>query len=316
MAGRVIDSLREGTAPDFIRQKGAVGDLPVALDEKIEILTFLAQDQDEKTRDTAFATLQSINPEELQRVLSSPATPPEVLDFAATFLAHERRDVAAALLENPQLAYDLRNLIVEILGSIPEGTAASAAPPPSPVSSAAPLDIGEKASAVIPTDAAVSPAAPEGEAKEQKEVKKKTLLEKLASMSPSEKIKTALTGNMEERLVLIRDSNKLVARAVLGSPKLTGQEIENIASMKNVTEEVLRLIAMNRKFMRTYNVVRQLINNPRTPIDVGMSLLHRINDRDMKGLLMNKNIAEIVRSTAIKMIKQKEEANKPKIGHK
>jgi hypothetical protein len=143
-----------------------------------------------------------------------------------------------------------------------------------------------------------------------------TLLQKISKMTPSEKIKTALTGNMEERLLLIRDSNKLVARAVLGSPKLTDQEIENIASMKNVTEEILRLISMNRKFMRTYAVVRQLINNPRTPIDVGMSLLHRINDRDLKGLMLNKNISEVVRGMALKMMKQKEEANKPKLHQK
>ncbi len=151
---------------------------------------------------------------------------------------------------------------------------------------------------------------------DKEDPKKMTLLQKINKMTPSEKIKAALTGNMEERLLLIRDSNKLVARAVLGSPKLTDQEIENIASMKNVTEEVLRLISMNRKFMRTYAVVRQLINNPRTPIDVGMSLLHRVNDRDMKALMLNKNIAEVVRGMALKMMKQKEEANKPKLPHK
>ena len=78
---------------------------------------------------------------------------------------------------------------------------------------------------------------------EKGEKKRQTLLEKINAMLPSEKIKAALTGNMEERLLLIRDSNKLVARAVLGSPKLTDQEIENFASMKNVTEEVLRLIS-------------------------------------------------------------------------
>jgi hypothetical protein len=316
MAGRVIDSLLDGSAPAVIRQKAAVGDLPVPSGEKVEILVLLAQDRDETTRDTAFATLRSINSEELRCVLASPETPPAVLDFAVTFLAHERRDLAAALLENPRLAADLRGLIVEILATLPENPAAGVAAPPAPESPAPLAEVNPAAGAIPASTTAESTATPGGEVKEEKEVKKKTLLEKLACMNPSEKIKAALTGNMEERLVLIRDSNKLVARAVLGSPKLTDQEIENIASMKNVTEEVLRLIAMNRKFMRTYGVVRQLINNPRTPIDVGMSLLHRINDRDMKSLLMNKNIAEIVRSTAIKMIKQKQEANKPKLPHK
>jgi hypothetical protein len=89
-------------------------------------------------------------------------------------------------------------------------------------------------------------------------------------------------------------------------------EIENMAGMKNVTEEVLRLIAMNRKFAKSYNIVRSLINNPRCPIDVGLPLLNRLNERDLKGLTLNKNVAEVIRGMATKIIKVKEEASKPK----
>jgi hypothetical protein len=100
---------------------------------------------------------------------------------------------------------------------------------------------------------------------------------------------------------------------VLQSPKISDMEIENIASMKNVTEEVLRLIAMNRKFAKSYNVVRALINNPRLPIDVGLPLINRLNERDLKGLGLNKNVAEVIRGMAAKIIKMKEEASKPKL---
>jgi hypothetical protein len=132
-------------------------------------------------------------------------------------------------------------------------------------------------------------------------------------MSSAEKIKTALTGNQGERLLLIRDSNKVVARAVLQSPKLSGMEVESFAAMANVTEEVLRLIAKSRKFMKSYNVMRSLINNPRLPIDVGLPLLNRLNERDLKGLILNKNVAEVIRGMANKLIKMKEEASKPKV---
>src|SRR5271169_4228603 len=115
MAGRIIDSLLDGSAPAEIRQKAAVGDLPLPPGEKIEILVLLAQDRDEATRDTAFATLKSFNSEELLRVLSNPESPTAVLDFTATFLAHERRDLAAALRQNPRLPVDLRSLLDEIL---------------------------------------------------------------------------------------------------------------------------------------------------------------------------------------------------------
>ena len=142
---------------------------------------------------------------------------------------------------------------------------------------------------------------------------RETLIEKINRMSVVEKIKAALTGNLETRSLLIRDSNKIITRAVLQSPKISDTEAESYAAAKNVSEEVLRLIASNRKFMKTYVVMRALINNPRAPIDVTMPLIGRINDRDLKGLSLNRNVPEVIRSLAIKAIKQKEEALKPKL---
>jgi hypothetical protein len=132
-------------------------------------------------------------------------------------------------------------------------------------------------------------------------------------MTVVEKIKAALTGNMETRSLLVRDSNKIISRAVLQSPKISDMEAEGYAAAKNVSEEVLRLIAMNRKFVKTYAVMRALINNPRAPIDVTMPLLGRINERDLKGLALNRNVPEVIRSMAIKMMKQKEESTKVKL---
>ncbi len=132
-------------------------------------------------------------------------------------------------------------------------------------------------------------------------------------MTVVEKIKAALTGNMETRSVLIRDSNKIISRTVLQSPKISETEAESYAAAKNVSEEVLRLIAMNRKFRKAYVVVRALVNNPRAPVDITMPLIARLNDRDLKGLALNHNVPEVARSMAIKAIKQKEEASKPKL---
>ena len=71
--------------------------------------------------------------------------------------------------------------------------------------------------------------------------------------------------------------------------------------MKRRCEEVLRLIAANRKFMKNYEVVRALVNNPRTPIDVGLPLINRIHDNDLKWLVLNRNVADVIRSAAEKM---------------
>ena len=107
-------------------------------------------------------------------------------------------------------------------------------------------------------------------------------------------------------MILVRDPNRLVVRAVLQSPKLSDHEAENFASMKDVSEEILRLIVRSRKFMKSYAVVRALVNNPRTPIDVGLPLLHHINDRDLKWLALNRNVSDVIRSMAEKFIKRKE----------
>jgi hypothetical protein len=114
-------------------------------------------------------------------------------------------------------------------------------------------------------------------------------------------------------MILVRDPNKLVARAVLQSPKVSDHEVENFASMKDISEELLRLIVLSRRFMKNYAVLRALVNNPRTPIDAGLPLLHHINDRDLKWLALNRNVSDVIRTTANKVLKRKEEANKLKL---
>ena len=145
------------------------------------------------------------------------------------------------------------------------------------------------------------------------QMERETLIQKIGRMSVVEKIKSAITGNLETRNILIRDSNKIISRAVLQSPKISDTEAEGYAAAKNVSEEVLRLISMNRKFMKSYVVMRALVNNPRAPIDITMPMINRLNDRDLKGLSLNRNVPEVIRSMAIKAIKQKEEATKPKL---
>ena len=128
----------------------------------------------------------------------------------------------------------------------------------------------------------------------------KSLIQKIGRMTVVEKIKAALTGNMETRALLIRDSNKIISRAVLQSPKISETEAEGYAAAKNVSDEVLRLIAGARRFRKSYTVIRALVNNPRAPIDVTIPLMVRINDKDLKGLSLNRNVPEVIRSLAIK----------------
>jgi len=117
-------------------------------------------------------------------------------------------------------------------------------------------------------------------------------------MNTKDRMKLAMKGDREARGILVRDSNKVVCSAVINNPRITDQEVENIASMRTVSEEVLRLIAMNRGWARNYPIVLNLARNPRTPIPTAMNILPRIRTKDLLGLSQNRNVSEAVRRQA------------------
>ncbi len=121
---------------------------------------------------------------------------------------------------------------------------------------------------------------------------------KLANMSVKELIVVALRGTRDERTVLINSRNRLVVRAVMGSPRLTDSEIERYASLRSVSDEVIRVIASNRKWMQSYGVVHALAQNPKTPVQTAIRILPRLSVRDLARLGNNRNINPVVRRRA------------------
>ena len=126
--------------------------------------------------------------------------------------------------------------------------------------------------------------------------------QKIMKMNISEKVQLALKGTREERAILIKDSSKMVQEAVLDSPKLNESEIEGIAKMRSVGEDVLRIIAGNREWMKSYSICYSLSLNPKTPVGVAMNLLVRLTNRDLKILGGDKNVAEVIRRHAKKVM--------------
>jgi len=124
----------------------------------------------------------------------------------------------------------------------------------------------------------------------------------LAGMPVIDRIKIALRGSREQRAVLVRDPNKVVAVAVLGSPKLNPTEIETYARMTSVQEEVLRIIGTTRHWIKHYPVIAALVANPKTPLAIAMPLVSRLTERDLKALARDRNISDGVRATARKFL--------------
>ena len=134
------------------------------------------------------------------------------------------------------------------------------------------------------------------------EQEKMSLVQRLASMQVPDKVKAAMKGSREMRAILIRDPNKLVSMAVLSSPKMTETEVEAIAKMGSVSEDVLRTIAQSRAWTKNYGVISSLVKNAKTPLAMSLNLLNRLSEKDLKGLSTNRNIPETLRIAARKKI--------------
>jgi len=134
-------------------------------------------------------------------------------------------------------------------------------------------------------------------------------LQKIAKLDIKGRIQLAMKGTKEERSLLIRDGTKVVALAVLESPKITDSEVEKFASQKNVLEAVLRGITMKRRFIKQYAILRNLTFNPRTPIDVSLGLIKHLLTADLRNLQGNKEVSDTVRKLATRMFRQKLETS-------
>jgi hypothetical protein len=129
-------------------------------------------------------------------------------------------------------------------------------------------------------------------------VDRETVQQKITQMGIPDRVKAAVKGSREVRALLIRDPNRIIASAVLTSPKLTESEVESFARMGNVSEDVLRIIGSNRSWMKNYGVMAALIKNAKTPLALSLNLMHRLNDRDLLKLSLDRNVMEPLRVAA------------------
>lgn len=165
------------------------------------------------------------------------------------------------------------------------------------------------------TPVAAAPAAPRKAPVQKKsrlgaEEERASALQKISMLDIKGRIQLAMRGTKEERSLLIRDGTKVVALAVLESPKISDSEVEKFASQKNVLEAVLRQIPLNRRFVKHYGIVRNLVFNPRTPLDVSLGLMKNLLVHELRNLSSNKEVSETVRKLATKMFKQKTDTTK------
>jgi hypothetical protein len=139
------------------------------------------------------------------------------------------------------------------------------------------------------------------------EEKAQTFQQRLANMTVPEKVKCASKGTREMRAILIRDPNRMVASAVLSCPKVNEAEVEAFAKMGNVSEDILRTIAMSRAWTKNYGVLLALVKNSKTPVALSLNMMNRLNDSDVKKLSTDRNVPEALRMGARRRVVKSQE---------
>ena len=220
-----------------------------------------------------------------------------------------RTSLLEALETNPNLNKDQRRRLMELRETfhIGEAEAAALAPPAAPATAEAapapereePLPPPEEVTFTSEAEAVVRYLSDD----ERQHKEKVSAVQRLYRLNTADKVVTALKGNREERAILIRDPNRIVATAVLGSPRVTDAEIESFAGMKNVSDEILRQIGTHKEWTRSYAVVASLVKNPRTPLGISLGMVSRLNPRDIKSLSVDRNVPEAIRKQAQKFIR-------------
>jgi len=136
----------------------------------------------------------------------------------------------------------------------------------------------------------------------------RSLYAEIVAMPVTKKIKLAMKGNQDARLILIRDTNRLVRRFVIANPRINENEIVAIVRNKSADEELLRIIIDRRDWMRLYQVRMGLATNPKTPVSVALRQLATLEERDVRQLARSKNVPAAIAAHARRLILTREKA--------
>jgi hypothetical protein len=309
LSPEVLEDLRHGRAPRERKIAVCTTGAHLPAPDRAEILCVLAEDPDEVISTRAQEALLSVAPEVVVEAAKRPNASPVFFAYAGKKLprtpglpeAMARNTTCPPECLVPLVPYFSPAIVQHLLEELDRVTAH----PPlalllenSAFASPEQKKTLENFRSTAIDEGHLADAAAEAEPDVHK---RQTLLQQISRMTVAQRVQYAMKGSSEVRRTLIRDSNKVVQRSVLQSPRLTDQEVEAFASMANLTDEILRLIANNRNFRKNYIVVRNLINNPKTPLDVTMHMLPILNPMDLKKLTMNKNVPETLRTTAVKL---------------
>ncbi len=315
-------------APREAKLEAARGALPLSGKDQVAALFYLCHGADVEIRTTALATFRRLSADTLLAVLESPELPPPLLSFVARWRISEPA-VIGALLDHPalsaetlrQLAGNAAESVLSLLANSerccgdPEVVAAILANPRSSEELRARLSpVVEVAGTAADAEAAAG-QADEDKAEDDAEGEEDTVEEELnlskyqmaLEMGVSDKIKMAMTGDKEWRSIFLKDPNKLVSTAVLKNPRITDGEVLTVAKNKSANDELIRLITLNREWVKKYEIKKALVLHPRTPLAKALRYMDILTEKDIKNLAKSRGVSQVIVNNARRMLLAKQQ---------
>jgi len=304
-------------APRDMQLSAARGALPLAAHDLITVLFFFVNSKDVELKKLAAVTLRELPVPVLKPVLTNAETHPHLLHLIAR-ARYKDVVVMEELLQNPavidetfvfcasRVAEPLLSMIANNAQRLQQAPQLVQAILDNPHSDKAlKFRFGwseEEAPALLDED---EESAEKGEIEE---VEEETLskYQQALVLGVSEKIKMALTGDKEWRSIFLRDSNKLVSSAALNNPRITDGEVLALAKLKTTSDELIRIITLNKDWMKSYEMKKAIALHPRTPINKAMRLMSVFNEKDIKSIAKSKELPAAIVNNAKRMIMMKE----------
>jgi hypothetical protein len=147
---------------------------------------------------------------------------------------------------------------------------------------------------------------------QEEEEDARNLYGRINKMTVAEKVKLAMMGNKEARNLLIRDTNKVVATAVIKSARITEGEVEAISKSRSVSDDIIRIIATNKDWTKNYQIKLNLVNNSKTPMSETLKFINHLRDKELRDLARSRNVPSQVATAARRLMQKREEATKVK----
>jgi hypothetical protein len=308
------EEVRSGQATRERKLAICAGAASLDPEERIELLSLLAADSDEMIREKAAGVLLTQPLPYVLAALAKPDASPVMFAYCAAEFSR-RPGVADALARNLTCPIEVLRPVVRYLSvsAVQELFEDLDRLSTSPKLVASLIDStvinAEQRNQLLELQReemeAAEAFADAAEAMEPDRAKRETLLQKLSRLRVVERVQLAIKGSRDERMLLIRDPCRVVQRAVLQSPQLSDREVETYAGMTSLGEEALRLIATNRKYRKNYTIVRTLMFNPKTPLEITLHMLPNVTATDLKMLTSSKNIADTLRTAATRLQRQR-----------